>query len=387
MGGGLAVFAGRDDLDPISWNSLAAQQFLPARVLGPIRFFDGDASLELDSQSHPLFEEFRSETDGTSMLADIDFWRCWSVEPNEDATVLASFSNTTRKAAIVERPVREGRVIMVTTAIDFLREGGQEWNTLADSWSFLMLVNNTMRQLDWQLSRTSNFISGQAVTIRLTEAEQFESFFLRDPELRQTKRQRPAEASTLTIEDAREPGHYEVRSLDETIPFRTGFSVNLPSDESDLTTLTNLELDKLIGEKRYSRARRMDELDRVVADMRMGREVFPLLLMVAIAFFVGEHLLANWFYDLEHEDESRPTGWNLVRPETPSYVTSLRTHLVVVHRHPGVHRPDCARAADVSQTHSPPATTTPSTLARPATRRGSGTQPGHAASVDQHDGD
>ena len=85
-------------------------------------------------------------------------------------------------------------------------------------------------------------------------------------------------------------------SADPNVDFPVGFSANLLPDESDFTRLTTADLDELLGEKRYSVARDIQGLTRRVATGRLGEEVFPLILAIAIVIFCIEHFVANWFY-------------------------------------------------------------------------------------------
>ena len=42
-------------------------------------------------------------------------------------------------------------------------------------------------------------------------------------------------------------------------------------------------------------------LQRRVITGRLGEEVYPLILLLAVIVFCGEHLVANWFYSEESE--------------------------------------------------------------------------------------
>ena len=52
----------------------------------------------------------------------------------------------------------------------------------------------------------------------------------------------------------------------------------------------------MFGEKRFALARDIATLQRRVTASRLGEEVYPLLLMLAIIVFCSEHIVANWFY-------------------------------------------------------------------------------------------
>ena len=56
----------------------------------------------------------------------------------------------------------------------------------------------------------------------------------------------------------------------------------------------------MLGKDRYSLARAFDQLDKKgLRGQRIGLEVFPFLLLLMWLVFMGEHLVANRFYDAE----------------------------------------------------------------------------------------
>ena len=77
--------------------------------------------------------------------------------------------------------------------------------------------------------------------------------------------------------------------------------MNAPAAESDFRRLTDDDLTQMLGEKRFAVARDIGTLERRVNTGRLGEELYPLLLLVAIVVFCGEHFVANWFYSEEAE--------------------------------------------------------------------------------------
>jgi hypothetical protein len=61
--------------------------------------------------------------------------------------------------------------------------------------------------------------------------------------------------------------------------------------------LTKEEVDGRLGADRYSLARDIENLQRNVRAGRLGREAFPLLALILLAAFLGEHFVANRFYE------------------------------------------------------------------------------------------
>ena len=125
----------------------------------------------------------------------------------------------------------------------------------------------------------------------------------------------PPQATHVLIEDAGLVGHYDLASSGAD-PGVAGFSVNMPADESDFTRLTPEQLDEVLGKDNYQVARDINELKANINIADIGKEVFPVVMLLLIIAFCGEHLVATRFY----EADSEPTGGV---SETP--VTSSRT--------------------------------------------------------------
>ncbi len=80
--------------------------------------------------------------------------------------------------------------------------------------------------------------------------------------------------------------------------------MNAAAAESRLDRLTNENLDAHLLPDRYSVARDVENLERNVKTGRLGREAFPMIVLFLLIVFVGEHLVANRFYDAEKEPQS-----------------------------------------------------------------------------------
>jgi hypothetical protein len=104
----------------------------------------------------------------------------------------------------------------------------------------------------------------------------------------------------VLIEDAGLVGHYDLASSGSD-PGLAGFSVNMPADESDFTRLTPDQLDELLGKDHYQVARDITELKANINIADIGKEVFPVVMLLLIVAFCGEHLVANRFYEADSE--------------------------------------------------------------------------------------
>jgi hypothetical protein len=75
-----------------------------------------------------------------------------------------------------------------------------------------------------------------------------------------------------------------------------GFSVNLPVEMSRLERVDGKELVKNFGSERARIARSRDDIEVRVGQGRLGRELFPALILFVALALAAEQLLANRFY-------------------------------------------------------------------------------------------
>ena len=144
------------------------------------------------------------------------------------------------------------------------------------------------------------------------------------------------EAATLTADQINHlvsvpatsaAGNYRIRAGGTEGGVDRGFSANTPLAATELERLKPEDLDALLGAGRYRLTHGRDEIDRSVTVGRVGRELFPLLiLLVAIALGL-EHLLANRFYrrvDLPPMRKSLAMGSGEPAPEAPAAPPELQ---------------------------------------------------------------
>lgn len=304
-GGGLAIFLGSRRIDPVSYNSEAAQQLLPAELLGHIPFFPPEyLDLSAKSLAHPILKKF-AELGVGGELNLMDVRRCWRVKPQPGGAIIASFSDVRKTPALLERVHGKGRVLMLTTGVD------RNWNDLPLApVPFVILADRMMRHLGRQSGSLYNFIAGEPVIVRLDPGQPIGRYLLRRPDLGQLPGDVPPGAGFVRIPGADQLGHYEVVGAERDSTYATGFSINLSPAESDLTRLTTpapdgdptagdaetCDLDRLFGKGRYAVARSIEELNRHVQIGRIGQEMYSFVLLFVVVVFCVEHLAANRFY-------------------------------------------------------------------------------------------
>jgi len=299
-GGGLAVVLGSDGGNPpasaVAWNSEAFQKFLPGKLLGSLKL-DPPQFFDLQNFAHPLLSKFET-LGGAGELSSQEVRHFWRVEPHEISTVIAPFSDRRRSPALLDRPFGRGRTLLLTTSVDL-----KGWNDLPRSWQFLVLVDQIQRYLGQQFERVFTYQSGEVVVVDLPPEKMLERYLVRMPEGEQWPGEVPEGSNTLTFtREIGQLGNYEVLGREPADSgYRTGFSVNPDPAESDFSRLNSEELENLLGEKRFSVARKIEDLEANVGQGRLGIELFPNMVLLLIFIFCTEHLVANRFY---HADQT-----------------------------------------------------------------------------------
>ena len=289
-GGGLAVAVGVE-VDSANYNSPAAQQALPAKLLGHIRLTPPEF-LDLRNTEHPLLKKF-GDWNGAAQLTNSAIQRIWRTEPHAPAQVIAPYSDVRQSPALVERVIGRGRSVLITTSLS-----GQGWNDLHLEWPYVAFADLLTQYLSSMNTVPVNYIPGEDVLVRLDAVPPLQRYLLRSPNRQQVPGDAPAGKSTLVLRAIDQIGHYRVLGADANSPFDRGFSVHPAARESQLSPLLAVELDQFLGAGRYSLARDLATLEkRGLAGQRLGIEVFPTLALLLWLAFVGEHLLANRFHE------------------------------------------------------------------------------------------
>lgn len=299
QGGGLfVVVGGEQDLDVAGWSSPDAQKILPGIPLTSPRFRPDAAQLNMVAEDNPIVRSFVEDKNALTELSFALFDKSWTLELAEESRVLMEYNDRSRRPALLERQVGRGRVVMFTSAMDN-SDGWNEGLISFEPWAFLMLVDLSMQYLTGASEIERNFTVGEAIEIAVPESRRFVQYRVRRPRSRSTEGTFPFDQKTVLLTDIDEAGLYQLRSADEGNAFTSDFAANDLDSESDLTTISDEMLTKMLGEKRYARVTDPQELDRAVSLGRLGVEVFPVLMGLLIMLFCSEHLMANFFYDEE----------------------------------------------------------------------------------------
>jgi hypothetical protein len=291
-GGGLGIFLGRnarrDEL-----NELAPQQLLPARL----RWQSRDATyLRPPATEHPALAELSELADAVPW-AEFPVFKFWELEsPASDVYVLAPYANG--RPALLERRLGSGRVITMTTPVSDPAHD-DPWNVLptgSDPWPFLVLANDLAEYLSGGEGAARNYLAGQTAILPLAPDEQVSSYVLEMPGASPVRQSLTPGQRDLSITSTESLGNYRVRAGGRSGRLDRGFSVNSPAEESRLARADFATIAAALGKDRVRLARSLEEIEVRIGQGRVGRELFPAL-MLALALVLGvEQLLSNRFY-------------------------------------------------------------------------------------------
>lgn len=294
--GARSAIAGRsrpdEGLDPIAWNTAAAQRLSPASLKAELSFSPA-ATIDWSNTQNPLVRKLE-ELGALPEFAALDIRRYWSVEPAEDATVIARYARPPSVPALIERRVGRGRVLMLTTSVDSVA-----WNDLPGHWVYVVLADQFAQRLAGLGEEKANFVVGDDVGLALNPAQAVQKVVLRMPEFKQRQEAIAEPRDFLLLSGMSDPGQYQIEAVEPATNEVQAFSLNLSGTESDFRQIEPAELDRVLGEKRYSVSRDPQTLERSLAVGRLGQEVYGLLLMCLVGFFILEQLTSAWFYEQE----------------------------------------------------------------------------------------
>lgn len=292
-GGGVGISLGRN-AQREQFNSSEAQRLLPAKL----RWQSHEPTyIRPVAVEHPALRELTGLVD-SAPWSEFPVFKYWELEAgSEPAEVVANFANG--RPAIVERHIGAGRVLMMTTSVSD-RAHDNPWNllpTAPDPWPFIALANGIADCLVGSGQTQLNYAAGQTVVLPLSAEEQVSSYVLQRPDSSAARQSLTANQHELAIAAADELGNYRVRAGGKQEKLDRGFSINLPVEMSRLDRVEGSELVKGLGKERARLARSQDDIEVRVGQGRLGRELFPALILAVALAMAAEQLLANRFYD------------------------------------------------------------------------------------------
>src|SRR3954468_6851250 len=291
-GGGVGIFLGRHARRE-ELNGAEAQKLLP----GKLRWQSREPTyLRPVAVEHPALRELGELAD-TAPWSEFPVFKYWELEAGaEPAQVVATFANG--KPALVERQIGAGSVIVMTTSISD-SASDDPWNLLPtgpEPWPFLALVNGVVQHLAGAGRTQVNYLAGQTIVLPLSAEEQVSSYVLQLPDGNSMRQSLTSGQRNLSIATIEALGNYRVRAGGRQERLDRGFSVNAPAEMSRLVRVPAADAVKALGSERARVATNRDELPLRVGLGRIGREFFPILILIVALAMAAEQLLSNRFY-------------------------------------------------------------------------------------------
>jgi hypothetical protein len=245
---------------------------------------------------HPALAELREFADIVPWT-EFPVFRYWELEAGETpALVVAPLANG--KPALVGRQIGDGRVLMFVTSVSEPPHD-DPWNllpTAPDPWPFLALVNGIAEYLTGGSEAKLNYLAGQTVAIPLLLDEETTSYVLQMPGATGVRQSLTPGQGQITIASADALGNYRVQAGGRQERLDRGFSVNAPPELTRLARVPAAEIVEAIGKDRVRVARTRGEIEVRVGLGRVGRELFPALILAVALVLGAEQLLSNRFY-------------------------------------------------------------------------------------------
>ncbi|MGA2030791.1 MAG: BatA domain-containing protein [Thermoguttaceae bacterium] len=291
-GHGVAVFLGRNAQKIESFNSPAAQQLLPGKLLREARRPDGDCCLAPRDFQHPILTAFGRHA--TSIPWDaFPVVRYWELQ-RPIGTVLPFVDG---RPALLERTIGSGRAVTMTTPVSD-RPTQDAWNYLpaGEAWPFVILMNQTLAYLVGGTQQQLNYYAGQAAVLPMDEQSRRLNYLLSAPGNEKYPLSADPKQHAITVTATEQVGNYRLQAGGRVSGVDRGFSVNLAPDATRLDRLDEKQLAEIFGPFKYRLAHTRDQIDRNISMGRVGRELYPPAIIIFALVLALEYVVANRFY-------------------------------------------------------------------------------------------
>ena len=303
-GGGLLIFLG-DNINPRKYNDLLFTKagLLPGK-LGrmPIEAEDDETGhptgfgIATDDLSHPVVSYFK-DRETQPFLASPRFMRAWPIElPKTNGAgesdkplvqVVARYADG--HPAIIERRIGRGKVILFASTAD------KDWNDTPLRPAFLPVVRRATQYVALGQRTRKNIRVNERIVELVPLKEAGTKVRFSDPKgtVREVSPITGEKESLARIEVSHtdKAGFYQLTRTGES-PRTSTFAANPPRNESGLNALTEDDLRGLYPNLDFQWIGFDDDLRHRISQKRVGRELWPLLLLLAFLCLLSESYLA-----------------------------------------------------------------------------------------------
>jgi len=300
-GKGLLIFLG-DQVRAEHYNNLLYDEagLLPGTLDRLIVAEDNEEfGLAVDDLSHPVVNFFM-HPETRRYLSQPRFRKAFSIAmpdsegsdagQEKESHVVARFVGG--DVAIAERKAGRGTVLL------FASSANRDWNDLPLYPAYLMLVRRATQHVTLGPKASRTVQTNAPITLTLGAKEAGQQMTLNDPESERHEvtalLSNDGHTATVSYNDTDDAGFYSIARSDA--PGRmTWFAVNTPRRESDLSSYDEKELRDLYPNLTFQWIERDSAIDDVIAEKRVGKEIWPWLFALAACCLLAEWLLAMFW--------------------------------------------------------------------------------------------
>lgn len=263
---------------------------------------DPGTFMQVMQPGHPALSEL-SRTTGAPWSA-FRIRHYWQLSDASNWNELTRYAGT-EHVALGQRTLGTGRVMVMTTPMPALLPPANRWNDLgvlgiSDAWPvYLILLQQIFEDLSGGTQAELNVITGEPVALPL-EADAAAQWQLFPPVGPNVPLDRGDDA--LVPGTPQHAGNYWLRGADGSL---LGFSANLAPEQTLLQRVTTEQLETLLGKDRFQLSRDRDEIQLAEGAASDGRPLYALAMLVVMAIFMLEQLLANRFYSGDSQASGR----------------------------------------------------------------------------------
>ncbi len=264
--------------------------------------------LELARPSHPILSEL-SEIPGGVPWNAFGVQRYWQLDASPGDAVLARYAGR-QHAALLERPIGGGRVVMMTTPIvPSAQHRLASWNELfiaADYWPAFLLTRQIFDYVGNRDVGDFNVAVGTPVVVPLDATrdqpgeqrgggessgggtvDRLQMFTADMPPVPV-----PVDQAGAMVGVPQRVGNYWLRGIDPPI----GFSANLSEVATQLGTIDPTLLIDILGDGNYDLVTDRDSIVAAEGRSSAARPLYAQAMLIVLALFLLEQVLANRFY-------------------------------------------------------------------------------------------
>lgn len=322
QGGGLIVFLG-DNVQPALFNARMRQEkepLAPADLVEVVtKAEDRPTGWAVEPADHPLARVLAPLP--SEEVAEARVMRWFRLRPGEGSRSVLKVSGRD-EPLVVERPLGRGRVVLFAAAAE------EEWtNMVFRPPLYPLLLRGAVTYLSRQAHERPLTVSQPLVVpLPVSEERPVASVTFRDPKER-TFTAPPVSRDGQTLAEvavADQPGFYEVRYADTAPPLFA--AVNVDAGESDLRGLNGDLLTEAFQGLSLRVVPEGENLEAVVRESRVGRELWKELLAAALVVLVLEGFLAWWFTRRAAAARAAPGGISEQVPRPRHVPAGVRSH-------------------------------------------------------------